>query len=114
VSWRRADARHFALEVIVPDNVTATVQLPATAAREVRERGRKLGTEPAVKVEVVAKGTVRLTVGSGHYFFTVAPHPRRYPNTTVLLIFVAFVLLAAVALIAEVLRRSSPRLNRAG
>ena len=40
VSWRRTDPRHFALELTVPDNVTAVVRLPATTARRARGRAR--------------------------------------------------------------------------
>ena len=107
VSWHRTDAKHFALDVTVPDNVVATVQLPAARTREIRERDRRLGSDPGVTMVSGRRGAIRVSVGSGHYSFSVAPHPRRQPNLTLVIAFGTVVLLAAIALIAEGRRRSS-------
>lgn len=109
VSWRRTDARHLALELTVPDNVTAVVRLPAAAARNVREGGHALGAANGVRLEAVASGTVRVAIGSGHYSFVVAPPPAaRSRAGLALVVGVAILLtLAAVALYVAMRRRSS-------
>jgi hypothetical protein len=108
VAWHRADARHFTLEVTVPDNVVGTVRLPALNVRNVRERGHAVGSVAGVKVEAVGAGTVRVAVGSGRYSFSVGPASRRVNYARTLLIALAvFVLLAAAALVIEGRRRSS-------
>jgi len=108
VAWHRKDARHFTLQLIVPDNVVASVHLPAAFARYVREDGHALGSVRGVKVEAVGPGTVRLAVGSGHYSFAVAPHAA--PNSTgltLVIVFAIVVVLAGLVLFAEVRRRSA-------
>ena len=106
VAWHRTDARHFRLELTVPDNVVASVHVPARFARYVTEGGHALGSVKGVKVESVGSGTVRLAVGSGHYSFAVAP--RAAPNRTgltLVIVLAVVVILAALVLIAEGRRR---------
>jgi alpha-L-rhamnosidase len=114
VAWRRTDARHFTLALTVPDNVTATVRLPATAARNVREGGHPLRSVTGVKVEAVGSGTVRLAVGSGDYSFAVAPAApaRNRAGVTLVVGLALVVMLAAAVLIAERRRRSSGAAGR--
>jgi alpha-L-rhamnosidase len=108
VAWHRKDARHFTLQLTVPDNVVATVHLPAAFERYVREDGHGLGSVSGVKVEALGSGAVRLAVGSGHYSFAVAPHAA--PNRAGLTLVIAFaivVVLAGLVLFVEVRRRSA-------
>jgi alpha-L-rhamnosidase len=107
VGWHRIDSQHFRLELTVPDNVVASVRLPAELARWVTEGGHALESVRGVEVEAVGSGTVRLAVGSGTYAFAVAP--RAAPNRTGLtwvIVFAIVVVLAGFVLLAEVRRRS--------
>ena len=107
VAWHRIDARHFTLELTVPDNVVASVYLPAAFVRYVREGGRDLASVRGVDVDAkVGSGTVRLVVGSGRYSFAVSPRakPDR-TGLTLVIVFAVVVTLAALVLIAEGRRR---------
>src|SRR5690625_2732426 len=75
-SWRKLANGDLRLQVSVPVNSTATVQVPATSAGDVRE-GR-VPAEDADGVELVDDddGVVTYRVGSGDYRFTVDA-PRR-------------------------------------
>ena len=106
VTWRRGDATHFTLAVTVPDNVVATVRLPAATARNVREGRQKIAAVGGVTVDAVGGGVVRLSVGSGDYSFAVAPappEPARRSSTP--LVMIAVVVLLAIAAVLFVVRR---------
>ena len=108
VGWHRIDSRHFRLDLTVPDNVSATVRIPAKFARYVTEGGHALGSVRGVKVEAVGSGTVRLAVGSGDYSFAVSPRAARNRSGLALVIgFAIVVVLAGLVLLVEVRRRSA-------
>ncbi len=69
VSWQRS-GRRMALDLSVPANLTALVQLPATDASHVREGGVVASRSPGVSVHSVGAGVAVLEVGSGTYRFT--------------------------------------------
>jgi alpha-L-rhamnosidase len=69
VHWQR-DARDMTLDLTIPPNLDALVQLPATSASHVREGGVAAGKAPGVSVASVAAGLAVLEVGSGSYRFT--------------------------------------------
>ena len=62
------------LEVTVPANAAATVVMPCSNPRQVRQSNKPLGHTPSIKNISSAAGTVRCTVGSGVYRFTF-PRP---------------------------------------
>ncbi|HSZ38102.1 MAG TPA: family 78 glycoside hydrolase catalytic domain [Acidimicrobiales bacterium] len=69
VDWHRS-GRATALDLTMPPNLTALVQLPATSASSVREGGVAAGKASGVSVYSVAGGVAVLEVGSGSYRFT--------------------------------------------
>jgi hypothetical protein len=60
------------LDLVVPANVTALVNLPATSGSRVREGGVAAHSSPGVVVHSVGEGLAVLEVGSGHYRFTTS------------------------------------------
>jgi hypothetical protein len=58
------------LDLTIPPNLDALVQLPATSASHVREGGVAAGKAPGVSLTSVAAGLAVLEVGSGSYRFT--------------------------------------------
>jgi alpha-L-rhamnosidase len=70
VSWRRnAAPPGFSLDVSVPANTAATVDLPATGPSQVSEGGRSVGRAPGVRVLSAGPGRVVVGVGGGSYAF---------------------------------------------
>jgi alpha-L-rhamnosidase len=69
VDWRRS-ARGMALDLTIPANLAALVQLPATSASHVREGGVAADKASGVSVSSVAGGVAELEVGGGSYRFT--------------------------------------------
>ncbi len=67
-SWRN-DSRGFRLEVDVPVNTTAQVEIPAAAANSVTEDGSPVAKAKGVTGTSHANGVLTVTVGSGHYEF---------------------------------------------
>jgi alpha-L-rhamnosidase len=57
------------LDLTVPANLTALVQLPATDASQVREGGVAAARAPGVALQSVGGGLAVLEVGSGAYRF---------------------------------------------
>jgi alpha-L-rhamnosidase len=70
ISWTRR-AGHFTLDVTIPANMTAVVNIPAPRRDLVRESARTLGGDPGVAATHDTDGTVVVTIGSGHYNFQV-------------------------------------------
>ena len=112
VAWHRVDATHFSMQLTVPDNVVASVELPAASLRDVREGSTKLTRAAGVSAaSVVAAGSVRFTAGSGHYSFTVAPAPPAAGHTGLLVaivVVVAGLVLLAGAFLFRRKRRPRP------
>jgi len=69
VDWQR-NARGMTLDLTIPANLSALVQLPATSASHVREGGVAADKAPGVSVASVADGLAVVEVGSGSYRFT--------------------------------------------
>jgi alpha-L-rhamnosidase len=68
-SWRKT-ASGLELEVTIPANTTARVEMPAAGPDSIREGGKALSRVREVKVLGQAGGRVLLEVGSGDYRFT--------------------------------------------
>jgi len=107
ISWNRAGPGHFSLDVTIPDNVTATLHIPATNLRDVSDGHHPLTHDPGITAIATAPGQVELTVGSGHYQLHVpslAPPPT-HPFPWALAVLLAVVVLALSALIMLAIRR---------
>ncbi len=72
ISWTRLAPRRFSLDVTVPPNVVATVHLPSSSVRSVRDGHNAITQDPGVSAISAGSGEVVLTVGSGHYQFHAA------------------------------------------
>lgn len=96
ISWSRPSAAHFSLTVTIPDNVVATLHVPAASIADVSDAHRKLTDDPGVTAVHAAGGQVVLSVGSGSYELHDPPRPlppaNRFPWTVL-----AFVVLGALA-----------------
>jgi alpha-L-rhamnosidase len=68
-AWR-IEAGTFTLEVTIPANTTATVYLPTSDAKSVREGEQPIGEAEGVRLVGHEGGRAMLTVGSGTYRFT--------------------------------------------
>ena len=66
--WRRQSDR-FLLDVVVPANTTATVDIPAKTVKAVTESGLALDEAPGVRVLGFESGRVQMSIGSGRYRF---------------------------------------------
>jgi hypothetical protein len=71
VAWQAAGAG-TALTIVVPPNAAAQCRLPATTASRVRERGVPVERARGVTLVGTADGVVDVSVGAGHYDFTVS------------------------------------------
>lgn len=71
VDWRRR-GRGMSLDLTMPANLTALVELPATSATHLREGGLTTEKAPGVSLSSVGDGIAVLEVGSGSYHFTSA------------------------------------------
>ena len=65
-SWKRTPAG-VSYEFTIPPNATATIQVAAASADAVTLNGEPLGKSSEVLSVGASKGTVNITVGSGHY-----------------------------------------------
>jgi alpha-L-rhamnosidase len=70
-AWKR-DGNRLCLDITIPANVTATVHVPATSAKNVTEGGKPAGQAPGVKFVNMAEGSAIYEVGSGEYRFVAA------------------------------------------
>jgi alpha-L-rhamnosidase len=73
ISWNRRAPGRFSLDVTIPDNVVATLHVPAARIADVSDGHRKLTDDPGVTSVHAAGGEVVVTVGSGHYQLRVPP-----------------------------------------
>ncbi len=70
--WRVADGQ-LQLDIEIPVNTQAVVQIPTSAGPSVREGGRLVADAPALRtLPATRPDTVRLSLGSGRYQFTAA------------------------------------------
>ncbi|WP_159887423.1 alpha-L-rhamnosidase [Paenibacillus puerhi] len=66
--WRVSEGK-AEVQVTVPVNATADIRLPAAAAEDIEESGRRAADAPGVQEIAAESGGVRLSVGSGTYRF---------------------------------------------
>jgi alpha-L-rhamnosidase len=67
-NWTRNDGI-LTLEVTIPANTTATIDLPTSTSGEITESGRPLADAEAVKLQRTEDGRAVIEVGSGTYRF---------------------------------------------
>jgi alpha-L-rhamnosidase len=60
----------FSLDVTIPLNTTATIELPTNDLSSVQESGHALAASSEIKTTKDQQGTAQLLVGSGDYHFT--------------------------------------------
>jgi alpha-L-rhamnosidase len=73
--WELEGGR-FKLDVTIPPNTTATVRVPASDPRQVRESGRPAGQAPGVTLVREENGAAVFQVGSGTYSFQAPAQAR--------------------------------------
>src|SRR5690606_12583747 len=66
--WDRRDDK-LTLKVEIPANTTATVYLPTSDAKSIREGGQPLGEVVGVNLKETADGAAVIEVSSGNYEF---------------------------------------------
>ncbi len=76
--WQRTE-QDLILEVEIPVNTTATIQVPAKEVNAVTEGGKALTSLPDIRVGSSEKGFVTLKIGSGKYRFVVAGGGAKIP-----------------------------------
>src|SRR5262249_29205724 len=116
ITWTRDASGSESIDITVPANVTATVQLPALDVHHVNDAGLPVVGDPGVQRATVNQGDVVLTIGSGHYQFANRPHtrpasapPARAPPSRTLLLVAAIAALVAATAAALELRRRRPQ-----
>ncbi len=67
-SWKRTGDR-FELDISIPPNTTAIVEVPATSVDDLTESGKALKHQTGLNLLGMQNGRVRLEVGSGEYHF---------------------------------------------
>lgn len=67
--WMR-ESGNFSLDVIIPANTTATVELPTTNISSVQEGGHSVANHPEIKSVSDGQGNAQFLIGSGDYHFT--------------------------------------------
>ena len=101
VAWSRSAAGQFLLDVTIPDNVVATLHVPAAKIADVSDGHRKLVDDPGVTAVHEVAGEVVLTVGSGRYELHEPPRAPRpvnsFPWTALVFAFVGAVAFAQLA-----------------
>jgi alpha-L-rhamnosidase len=100
LAWVRTAPGRFSLDVTIPDNVVATVHIPAAKAAAVSDGHVALGADPGVTAVHSAHGDVAVTLGSGRYRFRVPALPplpgNRFPWTVAVLGVIAVMALAVL------------------
>ncbi len=82
VAWG-TEERTFTLDLTVPPNTTASVQIPAVSLNGVREGDQPLAKVQGVSAVNLSDGRAFLTVGSGKYRFTsTLPEPASIEQPT--------------------------------
>ena len=77
ISWHRGAPGTFSLDVTIPDNVVATIDVPAASVADVSDGRHKLTDDAGVRSVHEEHGEVVLTVGSGLYELH---EPARFPR----------------------------------
>jgi alpha-L-rhamnosidase len=67
--WKQ-EGGQFSLDVTIPANTTATVELPTTNPSSVLENGQAVVAHPAIKLVTNAQGVAQWMIGSGDYKFS--------------------------------------------
>ncbi|CAG7643051.1 family 78 glycoside hydrolase catalytic domain [Paenibacillus allorhizosphaerae] len=68
--WRKQPDGRLTVEITLPPNTTASVELPKALLAEVQENGRRAETAEGIISCRQAEGNVRLRLGSGTYTFS--------------------------------------------
>jgi alpha-L-rhamnosidase len=68
IKWKK-EAEAFKLDIHVPVGSTATVYMPASNAKQVKESGTEIKGKSAVRFQKMENGYAIFTVGSGDYSF---------------------------------------------
>jgi alpha-L-rhamnosidase len=118
IAWTRDASGSESIDVVVPDNVTASVHLPAPDVHHVSDAGLPVVGDPGVQRAAVEQGEVVLFVGSGHYKFANTAPTRAASDTSSdhsssrpVLIAIAIAVFAALIVVIFVLARRRRRLN---
>ena len=113
IAWDRPAPGHVALDVTIPDNVVATIHVPAAAVGDVSDGNAPLSGDPGVHSLRSERGEIVLTVGSGRYQLhspPLAPLPRtHFPWTGVVLGVIGLVALIGVGALVGRRRWTSHR-----
>ncbi len=110
VSWQRPEPAHFTMDVAVPDNVVATLHLPATSVAAVSDGRLPLAGDPGVVSAAKGPGGVVVTVGSGRYQLRIPAHSlRRRGWGLVGLLGIVFVVIALIGGLAFIRESRQPR-----
>jgi alpha-L-rhamnosidase len=80
ISWSRGGSGHFSLDVTIPDNVVASIRVPAAHIGDVSDGNHTLTDDPGVTAIATTPGQVELSIGSGHYEFHVPALGRSTPQ----------------------------------
>ena len=67
--WKLESGR-FSLDVTIPANTTASVELPTPNLSSVQESGHSVANDPEVKATADSHGNSQFLIGSGDYHFT--------------------------------------------
>ncbi|CAG7618591.1 Alpha-L-rhamnosidase [Paenibacillus solanacearum] len=67
--WSKQPDGRLSVEITVPPNTTASVELPQALLADVQESGRELAAAEGILSREQAEGHVRLSLGSGTYTF---------------------------------------------
>ena len=80
ITWNRSAPGHFSLQVTIPDNVVATIHVPAARIADVSDGDKKLTDDPGVTAVRESRGEVTFTVGAGSYDLHEPPRPSHPVN----------------------------------
>jgi alpha-L-rhamnosidase len=68
--WKSGENKQLKLDIEIPANTTATVYIPATEAKAVKENNKSLSSSAGIKISGKEKDYVVVEIGSGKYSFT--------------------------------------------
>ena len=80
--WSRGADNTLVLDITIPPNTSATVDMPTTDIKTVRESGRPVAEAPAVRfLNRSYDGRAIYEISSGHYTFTASFSKPSVPDT---------------------------------